>query len=244
MFSTQGENPEIATPWQGRASTQLLAAALAVLPLYSGTIAYHLFRGIQPLSVRGAVFYLAVMAPLAIVVVLLLLWFACGESCHELNLRPGTLPKDVLAALLLCPVIIVANVVSNFFLQALLPDAASTSVRAIFVDMAGNPGSLVLFAGPLLFLGAASEELVRVFLLSRLRKVWPSPAGALVAVVLSAGLFGMIHLYRGAVHVASAAVFGTITALYYLRYGRVVPLMLAHYATNALQVTVVAATVR
>ena len=74
-----------------------------------------------------------------------------------------------------------------------------------------------------------------MYLLSRLWKVWPSTAGKLLAIVISAGLFGLIHLYQGPVHVVWATIFGLIMAFYYLRFGRVVPLILAHYVTNALQ---------
>jgi membrane protease YdiL (CAAX protease family) len=77
-----------------------------------------------------------------------------------------------------------------------------------------------------------------VFLLSRLWKVWHSTVGRLLAVFLSACLFGLIHLYQGPVGAAWTAIFGLIAALYYLWFGRVVPLMLAHYLTNALQVVV------
>ncbi|OGF68239.1 MAG: hypothetical protein A2Y62_16075 [Candidatus Fischerbacteria bacterium RBG_13_37_8] len=64
--------------------------------------------------------------------------------------------------------------------------------------------------------------------------------GKLTAVVISACLFGLIHLYRGPVHVGWTAICGLIMALYYLRFGRVAPLILAHYLTNALQVVVAA----
>jgi membrane protease YdiL (CAAX protease family) len=190
-------------------------------------------------------FYLAVISPLAIVIALLLLRFLCGENRRDLNLRPGKLSSDLLAALILSPVILVANLVSNYFLSELLSVSASnTSIRDLFVEVANKPGLLVLFVGPLMFLGAASEELIRVFLLSRLWKVWPSTIGTLVAVVISACLFGLIHVYRGPVHVAWTTIFGLLMALYYFRFGRVVPLILAHYATNALQVAVVAVLTR
>jgi len=93
-------------------------------------------------------------------------------------------------------------------------------------------------------LGAASEEVIRVFLLSRLWKAWPSNTGKLVGVVISACLFGLVHLYQGPVSATWTAIFGLIMALYYLRFGRVLPLILAHYLTNALQVVVFALTVR
>jgi membrane protease YdiL (CAAX protease family) len=244
MSSTKSEPSELSKPWQSKAWMQLLAAITGVLPLYSSLIIYQLRRD-QPLSIQGFIFYLAVISPLAIVIALLLLRLLCGENPRDLNLRPGKLSSDLLAALILSPVIIVANVISNYFLSELLPDSASnTSVRSLFVEVASNPGLLVLFVGLLIPLGAASEEVIRVFLLSRLWKVWPSTTGKLVAVVISACLFGLIHVYRGPSSVAWTAIFGLIMALYYLRFGRAVPLILAHYVTNALQVVVVAVLAR
>ena len=241
MSPTQSESSKLSNPWQGKAWIQLLAAVIGVLPLYSSLIIYQLRRD-QPPSVQGFIFYLAVISPLAIVIALLLLRFLCGENHRDLNIKPGRLSSDLLAVLILSPVILVANVVSQYFLSELFPGPASNaSVKNLFVEMASNPGSLVIFIGPLLFLGAASEELLRVFLLSRLWKIWPSTTGKLTAVVISACLFGLIHVYRGPVHVVWTAIFGLIMALYYLRFGRAVPLILAHYLTNALQVIAVAA---
>lgn len=240
MSSTYSEPSEPSKPRQIKVWVQLLAVMLGVLPLYSSLIIYPLRRG-EPFSIQVFTFYLAVIAPLALVIALLLLRFLCGENPRDLNLCPGKLSSDLLAALILSVLIIAANVVSTYFLSELLPESASdTSVRNLFMELARNTGLLVLFAGPLIFLGAASEEVIRVFLLSRLWKVWPSIPGKLLAVVVSACLFGLIHLYRGPVSVAWTAIYGLIAAFYYLRFGRVVPLVLAHYLTNAFQVVVFA----
>ncbi|MGC9346845.1 MAG: CPBP family intramembrane glutamic endopeptidase [Anaerolineae bacterium] len=199
-------------------------------------------RSEQQLSIHAFLLYLAVIAPLAILVTLLLLLrFLCGENPRGLNLRPGKLSRDLLAALVLSLVIIIVNVTLTHFLSELLPEPSSnTSVTDLFADLARNPGLLALFAGPLFLLEAASGEVVRVFLLSRLWKVWPAATGKLLAVFISACLFGLIHLYQGPVSASWTAIFGLIMALYYLRFGRVVPLILAHYLTNAFQVVVFA----
>ena len=240
MSAIQSEKSEFSKTWQNKVWVQLLAVVAGVLPLYSTLIIYQL-RGDQRLSIQGFIFYLAVISPLAIVIALLLLRFLSGENHRALNLRPGKLFSDLIAALALSPVILVANVVSNYFLSQLFSGSSSgTSIRDLFMEIASRPGLFVLFVGPLIFLGAASEELIRVFLLSRLWKVWPSIIGKLVAVVISACLFGLIHIYRGPVHVAWTAICGLIMAFYYLRFGRVVPLILAHYVTNVLQVVVAA----
>ncbi len=242
MTSMQSELPGPSRPWQGEAWVQVLAVVAGVLPLYSGLI-IHQLRQDQMLSVRDLVVYLAVVSPLAIVVALLLLKFLCGEKPGSLNLRSGRLSSDLLAALALSVTILFANVVSSSLLAGLFPDTGSgTSLRDLLLEVAARPGLLALFVGPLVLLGAASEELIRVFLLSRLYKVWPSTGAKSVAVVISACLFGLIHFYRGPAHIIWAALFGLIAGFYYLRFGRVIPLILAHYATNALQVIVIAAT--
>ena len=240
MSSTQNGPSGHPKSRQGLAGLQLLAAVLGVLPLYTSLIMLQLRSG-QQISVQAFTLYLAVISPLAIVIALLLLKFLCGESLRALNLRPGKLSSDLLAGLLLSLVIIVANVVSSFLLSQLFPDSSSNaSIRNLFAELAGNPRLFVVFVGPLILLGAASEEVVRVFLLSRLYKVWPSTAGKLLAVIISACLFGLIHLYQGQAGATWTGIFGLITAFYYLRFGRVVPLILAHYLTNALQVVVFA----
>jgi len=238
MLWKQSDRTDPPKPWQSKASVQLLAVVLGVLPLYSSALVLQLQRDLS-ISTRGFIFYLAVISPLSIVIALLLLRFLCGEHPRNLNLRPGKLSSDLLAVLILSPVIIVANVVLTGILSGLIRQSSTySSVRDLFAELAGNPTLFALFVGPLLLLGAASEELIRAFLLGRLWKVWPSMSGKLAAVVISSGLFGLIHLYQGPVAVAWTAIFGLIMALYYLKFGRVVPLVLAHYVTNALQVIV------
>lgn len=232
---------EVAEAWRRKAWPQLLAALIAVGPLYWGLIFAHLRRQL-PITTHGYIVYLGVICPLAIVLVLVLLRWLCGERPRDLNLEPGEVSSDLVAALVLCVVIVVANVASHRVLALLLPGTArDPSVGHLFAELARNPGLLVLFIGLLIPLGAASEEVIRVFLLSRLWRVWPSASGKLAAVVVSACLFGLTHLYRGPTGVAWGAIFGLIMAFYYLRSGRVVPLVLAHFATNALQVVVFAA---
>ena len=240
MSSTHNESSKPSKPWQSNAWIQLLAAAIGVLPLYSSLIILQL-RSDQQLSTQAFIFYLAVISPLGIVIALLVLWFICGETPRALNLKRGKLSSDLLAAIILSLVVIFANVISTYLLSELLPESASsTSITDLFVELVGNPRLLILFVGPLFLLGAASEEVIRAFLLSRLWKVWPSITGKLITVFISVCLFGLIHLYQGLVSATWTAIFGLIMAFYYLRFGRTVPLILAHYLTNAIQVVLFA----
>ena len=227
-------------PIQVKTWVQLLSVIIGVLPLYSSLLIYQIQKG-QPPSNQGFILYLAVISPLSIVIALMLLRFLCKESYSSLNLKPGKWYSDLLSTLILAIVILVTSIISQYFLSELLPPSTSDSnIRNLFKEMTSSPGLLFVFAGPLVFFGAASEELIRVFLLSRLWKVWPSTTTKLVFLVISACLFGLIHVYRGPIHVVWTTIFGLIMALYYLRFGRVFPLIFGHYLTNALQVIVVA----
>lgn len=167
MSLTQPATIAHGKPPQRERSVQLLAAVLGVLPLYSILIVLQV-RGGLAVTIEGFTFYLAVISPASILVVFLLLRFLCGESLRDLNLKAGRVSRDLLATLVLSVVIIVASVISNYFLARLLPDSASnSSVTNLFRELAGDPRLLAVFAGPLLFLGAASEEVVRAFLLGR-----------------------------------------------------------------------------
>jgi membrane protease YdiL (CAAX protease family) len=237
---TTDQSLKISDPKKVKTWVQLIAVLIGVLPLYSSLILYQIRKGQAP-SNQGFILYLAVICPLSILIALLLLRFLCKESYSGLNLKPGKWHSELLSTIILAFIIIITNVISQYLLSELLPTSASDSnIRNLFMEMTSSPGMLLIFIGPLVFLGAASEEIVRVFFLNRLWKVWPSTAVKLIFLAISACLFGLIHFYQGPVHVIWASVFGLIMGIHYLLFGRVLPLISAHYLTNALQVIVVA----
>jgi membrane protease YdiL (CAAX protease family) len=148
--------------------------------------------------------------------------------------KPST---DLLAAVMLAVVTLAANVLVNGLVGELLPTPPNTGVINLFRWLGQRPGMLALFLG-VLWIAVVQEELTRVFLLSRLRKVWPSMAARLGAVLLAAVLFGLAHSWQGPTRVVWTGIYGLILGLYYLRFGRVGPMIVSHYLTNALQVVV------
>lgn len=227
-------------PWQRGARIQLLAVALGPLPVYAMLFASGLLSN-QPYSPQDFILYSTVISVPIIIVLLLLLRYLCGENPRDLNLKPGKWTSDLLAAVILSVVTLAANVLSTSFLSELLPASPpNTAVINLFGWLSRNPGMFALFLGVLLWIGVAQEELTRVFLLSRLWKVWPSPGIRWGIVLFSACLFGLAHAWQGPVRIVWASVYGLIMGLYYLRFGRVGPMIASHYLTNALQVVVFA----
>jgi len=216
----------------------MLAALIVIICLYLVPIIYLLGKN-QPLSGEAYLFYLSILCPLSIILIFILLRFLCRERYWNLERGAGRISTDLAASFLLILLILVSNVLLQRLLATFLPDPPGTNVRNLFLEMSEGPVRLFVFIGPLLFMGAVAEELTRVFLLSRLWKLMPSRKGRLLALVISAVLFGLIHLSRGPTHVVWATFLGLIMGWYYLRFGRVLPLILAHYLTNAIQVMLV-----
>jgi membrane protease YdiL (CAAX protease family) len=68
------------------------------------------------------------------------------------------------------------------------------------------------------------------YLLSRLDRLGVRPA---VAITISAVIRGSYHLYQGAGGFVGNAVMGAIFAVLYRRWGRVMPLIIAHTLIDA-----------
>lgn len=110
------------------------------------------------------------------------------------------------------------------------------AVRALGLSVSIHPAGLEPYwwAVPILILSALQnallEEVVAVgYLVERLRDLrWTTPA----VLVASALLRGAYHLYQGPGMAAGNVVMGLVFTAYYLRYRRVMPLVVAHTALD------------
>lgn len=101
--------------------------------------------------------------------------------------------------------------------------------------LAENPWLAALFLGPAVFFVASSEELTRVFFITRWTKISSSKVWLGVGVFLSAFLFGLNHVAQGYAGVISVTLNALIMVLWYLRFGRIFHLIVAHYLYDAVQ---------
>lgn len=171
-----------------------------------------------------------------ILIVLALRWL-CMEPLRSLNLKPGSLGKDLEIAgilltlylyLLICYQSAPAVVVT-------MPAQAGENFRSLFAAMRANSLLLIFWLGPVTWISVAVyEETGRAFFLSRLWKVWPGPAARWLAVFFSALLFVAGHLYQGTGSAAAIGIMALVNGFYYLRSGRVWPLVLAHGSFDTL----------
>lgn len=230
------KNTDVRKPWQRTRWAQVLAILLGyALPL----MVFILQLNGGEAEAEGYLLYAGAYTLAVIAVILLVLWFVCGEKPKALNLKPGTWWKDlaggvVLVGLTLAIKLALDPIFAKYFYRA---SDSESGLNSLFGTLAGNPWLLALFLGPVLFIGVAgSEELTRVFFITRWKNISSSKIWLGIGVFLSAALFGLNHIAQGPAGIMSVTLNGLIMVLWYLRFGRIFHLVIAHYLYDAIQI--------
>lgn len=219
-----------------RRTAHLLAALLGAvtiygLAVYNGWVSYT--EGFEMPEIAESLVIVAVNLILFGGLLLCLLYFVSRQSLASLRLGPGSLPNDLLDGCGLAGVLLAAQLAFNILFAR--PEQIPPANRAIAEALAADPWLLVVWAGPVVWLQAALlEEFTRAFILSRLWQVWPSGNARLALVAAAAALFGLGHVYQGWAGVAVTAIIGFILGYYYLRRGRVLPMIVSHGLYNTI----------
>jgi membrane protease YdiL (CAAX protease family) len=107
----------------------------------------------------------------------------------------------------------------------------------LMLDMRENPVLVVLWFGPVLWIGIALyEEVVRTFILTEMwslsrRKLWVA-----MVIAMCALLMGLLHWSQGPYGIVTIAIKGAVIGVVYYRIRRLFPLVLAHVLYDGLQV--------
>lgn len=225
-------------PWQRHPATQVAAVAVIYLPLYLFALATQLSG--RNITLNELLLYPLLMGGGAIIVILSLLKFVCGEGLACLNLKPGRWLFDIAAGIMLAIVLLLLFIAQQSIVARLFPQPSaplSQQQMTLFTGLARNPLLVAIWLGPVVWIGVAGfEELSRIFMLNRLSIVWHGPAARWLILLLSAFLFGLVHLYQGPANVIAIGLQGLIYGWYYLTFGRVWPMIIAHALYDSLQV--------
>jgi membrane protease YdiL (CAAX protease family) len=217
-------------------AAHLLAALLGTLVIY-GLAAYSGWRsyteGFEMPGITGSLANMLVNVCLFGGLLLVLLHFLSRQTLASLTLKDGSITADLLDGFGLAGVLLAAQLGFNvLFMQA---DNLPAANQAIARGLAADGWLLLVWAGPVIWLQAALlEEFTRSFILSRLWQVWPGESAKISAVFAAAVLFGLGHVYQGWGGVGVTAVIGFILGYYYLRRGRVLPMIVAHGVYNTI----------
>jgi membrane protease YdiL (CAAX protease family) len=168
-----------------------------------------------------------------------------GLPLSALQPRSASLRSDLLDGLKLLGLLYLGVFVLQYGLRLFLDIETPESLKAIAAALSRDGLLLAVFLGPVIWLQAAvTEELTRAFLLSRLGGVWQGERVRQILLIALALLFGLGHAYQGWVGVLGTAYIGYVLGAYYLRQGRLLPVILAHGLYDTLSVLALVALTR
>lgn len=181
--------------------------------------------------------YPLVFGSLGIAVIWLLKRFYLGESLYSLNSGEGSLVGDIFWGVVLTIVYFVLFFAARYTLSDLLAFTPNRELLGLMLDMRERPWMVVLWFGPVLWIGISLyEELVRAFLLSELwsfsvNKLWISTVVLFAAVVV-----GTTHWSQGPYGIVTIAIKSIVIGAFYFHRRRLLPLVIAHILYDGLQV--------
>lgn len=174
-----------------------------------------------------------------IVAIALLKKYLLGESLRDLNRRTGSLPTDIAWGGGLCVVYFMLFFIERPLLGGVLQSRPNMELLGLMLDMRDNPWLLVLWFGPVLWIGIALfEELVRTFMLTEMWSFSSRRAWVVTVVLLSAVIIGLTHWSQGPYGIVTIAIKSVVAGTFYYHRRRLLPLVLAHVLYDGLQVGV------
>lgn len=209
--------------------SNLIAASIATIP---GVILLFWFRHMDRASatIFDMLAYPLLFGTGLLALILLLNRYMCKESISSFNPAAGSLPLDIVHGLILFLVYVALTVLQQVTIVRWIPtEGPPPEIQELIRGLSEDPLLLAIWLGPVVWIGVALfEELHRTFFLKCLWSVWRTPVGRWSIACGSAALSGAIHSYQGPIGVISTTIMGFIAALYYLKRGRIWPLVIAH----------------
>lgn len=184
-------------------------------------------------SVENVLLDSLIMGIFTVIVVTVLLRVS-GEKYRGLGFDTQNIHRQLGFGILFGVLIFIFDTfISTPIVEGLLPKTSAQGIDMgrLFTDIYLLP----LWILVALFKGAFSEELWRIFALTRFEK-WLGKTGLVLALILGSIVFGFGHLYQGVSGLITIAIIGFLYALVYLRRNRALEAVFAHATFNIIGV--------
>jgi len=216
----------------------ILAICIAILPINLIMIWYRLTQT-ENFSTSDMLVYPLLFGGGSIILILILNKYLIKDSfTSTFNSGEGTWVKDSLVGLGLTGIYFAMFFLERATLMQWIPrnSPPNTELIDVMIDLAHNPLLMVIWFGPVLWIGIALfEELSRIFLLKSLWNINEDKNWHIVAIFLASVLIGTLHLYQGLAGVISIGLKSIIMCYYFYKYRRLLPLVISHGLYDGLQ---------
>jgi membrane protease YdiL (CAAX protease family) len=216
----------------------LIAILITVLPLNLMMIIYRIIQT-EPFTLSDMLIYPLLIGIPSILFILFINKFLLKSSFNEtFNPVFKTWDKDILFGILLVVIYFINLAIDKYVLMPLFPNnhIASEEVINALIELANSPLLILLWFGPVLWLGIALfEEVTRTFALKCLWSISGKKHWQFIAVIIVSIVTGLTHMYQGIAGVISIAVKSIIVGIFYYKYRRIYPLVIAHALYDGIQ---------
>lgn len=181
--------------------------------------------------------YPLIFGGLSIVALYLFKKYFLKEKLSDFNSGKGKWSSDILMGLGLTVIYFVLFYVERLTLSNLLSFNPNMEMLGLMLDMRKNPILLILWFGPVLWIGVALyEELIRVFILTSLWKFSNQKIWTISVIIISALIMGFAHWSQGSYGIVTIATKSIVSGFFFLKYRRLLPLVIAHVLYDGIQV--------
>lgn len=220
-----------------RNALRRIVSVLAVAGFPAGLMVWYRIHQSSAFASIELIVYPLLFGSIGIAAILLLKRHYLGEPLSDLNCGAGRLLADISWGLALAVACFALFFLAQLTLREVLEFRPNRELLGLMLDMRAHPWMIVVWFGPVLWIGIALyEELVRAFLLTELWSFSDNKAWLLLAIVAAAVLFGVVHWSQGPYGIVTIAIKSTVIGLFYLRIRRLLPLVIAHVLYDGLQV--------
>ncbi len=173
----------------------------------------------------------------SVLILYLLKKYFLKETFLEFNSGKGKWSTDILWGLLLTLIYFILFYLERATISNWLTFVPNTELLGLMLDMRQSPLLLVLWFGPVLWIGIALyEELIRVFILTSLWKFSDSKIWVVAVILLASALIGLTHWSQGSYGIVTIGIKSLIACFFFYKYRRLLPLIIAHVLYDGIQV--------
>ncbi|OQY02027.1 MAG: hypothetical protein B6I20_07325 [Bacteroidetes bacterium 4572_117] len=163
--------------------------------------------------------------------------FYLKEKITDFNSGKGNFKTDILWGFALATIYFVLFFIERATLSSILSFKSNTELLGLMLDMRENPIMLILWFGPVLWIGIALyEELIRVFILDSLWKFSENKTWVFFVIILASVLIGFTHWSQGSYGIVTIGIKSIVSGLFFYKYRRLFPLVIAHVLYDGIQV--------
>lgn len=173
----------------------------------------------------------------SIIILYLLKKYFLKENISDFNSANGKLSTDIIWGLGLTIMYFILFYVERATLSNILSFRSNQELLNLMLDMRKNPILLVLWFGPVLWIGIALyEELIRVFILTTLWQYSKSQFWIFLVIIISALIIGFAHWSQGSYGIVTIAIKSLVSGYFFYKVRRLLPLIIAHVLYDGIQV--------